>query len=162
MEKWFSQISKSISVGAGRPATFIAATAIIVIWALSGPMFHYSNTWQLVINTGTTIVTFLMVFLIQNTQNRESMAMQLKLNEIIRVLEDAHNGLLDLEELPSHELQRVKQRYGRVAAQARSIPSDNAHPLVDPGQNETTGGEEPIVKVEIEDAPSPVHSTASD
>src|ERR671939_1840846 len=88
----------------GRPATFVTAVAVILVWAITGPLFAFSDTWQLVINTGTTIITFLMVFLIQNTQNRDSEAMHLKIDELIRALHGAHNALLDLEELDDKEL----------------------------------------------------------
>ena len=97
----------------------MAAVMIIVIWGLSGPVFHFSDTWQLVINTGTTIVTFLMVFLIQNSQNRESKAVQVKLDEIIRALEGAHNTLLNLEELDDKELDTIHKRYVALADRAR-------------------------------------------
>ncbi len=92
---------------------------VILIWAATGSLFHFSDTWQLVINTGTTIVTFLMVFLIQNTQNRDSEAMQLKLDELIRVAEGAHNALLDLEELSETELDEMRDRYEKLAQKAR-------------------------------------------
>ncbi|MGH9814435.1 MAG: low affinity iron permease family protein [Candidatus Acidiferrales bacterium] len=92
---------------------------VIVAWVATGPVFHFSDTWQLVINTGTTIVTFLMVFLIQNTQNRDSEAMQLKLDELIRAVEGAHNALLDIEELDEADLDRIKAPYEELAQQAR-------------------------------------------
>jgi len=92
---------------------------IIVVWAVTGPLFGYSDTWQLIINTGTTIVTFLMVFLIQNTQNRDSEEMQLKLDELIRAINGAHNGLLDLEELTEEDLERIKARYEALARKSR-------------------------------------------
>ena len=104
---------------AGQPLTFATALLIILIWGCSGPLFHFSDTWQLVINTGTTIVTFLMVFLIQNTQNRDSEAMHLKLDELIRANQVAHNALLDLEQLTEKDLDRIRSGYGRLAAQAR-------------------------------------------
>ena len=97
----------------------MTAAAIIVVWAVMGPVFHFSDTWQLVINTGTTIVTFLMVFLIQNTQNRESHAVQLKLDELIRAVGGAHNALLDLEELEEADLERFRARYEGLARAAR-------------------------------------------
>lgn len=115
----FSRFSKWTSTASGHPAAFVLASAIIVAWLFSGPVFGFSDTWQLVINTGTTIVTFLMVFLIQNTQNRDSAAVQLKLDEVIRALEGAHNALLDLEELPDNDLDRFRQHYERLARQAR-------------------------------------------
>jgi low affinity Fe/Cu permease len=104
----------------GRPATFALALAVILVWAVTGPLFKFSDTWQLVINTGTTIVTFLMVFLIQNTQNRDSEAMQVKLDELIRAMTGAHNALLDLEELEERDLDRIRANYERLAQQARA------------------------------------------
>jgi len=103
---------------AGRPLAFLAASLIIVAWAATGPLFHFGDTWQLVINTGTTIVTFLMVFLIQNTQNRDSAALQLKLDELIRATR-AHNALLDLEELEDTDLDRIRSCYRELARRAR-------------------------------------------
>jgi low affinity Fe/Cu permease len=116
---WFTDFAKATSRAAGHPATFCAAVAIIVIWAVSGPLFGFSDTWQLVINTGTTIITFLMVFLIQNTQNRDSEAIQVKLDELIRSIEGAHLALLDLEELDDKDLDRICQDYRELARQAR-------------------------------------------
>lgn len=104
---------------AGHPAAFAAALALIVIWLLSGPLFGFSSTWQLVINTATTIVTFLMVFVIQNTQNRDGEAVQIKLDELIRAAEGAHNSLLDLEELSEDELEKIRDEYLALAEQAR-------------------------------------------
>jgi low affinity Fe/Cu permease len=115
----FTRFAKWIARATGRPAAFIIALAIIIIWALTGPIFHFSDTWQLVINTSTTIVTFLMVFLIQNTQNRDSEAIQIKLDELIRAIEGAHNALLDLEELEEDELDHIRADYERLAEQAR-------------------------------------------
>ena len=110
--KWTARIT-------GRPITFVVAFLIIVIWASTGPIFNFSDTWQLVINTSTTIVTFLMVFLIQNTQNRDSEAIQIKLDELIRSMQGAHNALLDLEELEEDDLDRIRNDYGLLAKQAR-------------------------------------------
>ena len=112
----FSRISRCIASLAGRPATFMVAASAVVVWALSGPLFGYSDTWQLVINTGTTIITFLMVFLIQNTQNRDTEAIQVKLDELIRATQGAHNALLDLEELDDEQLARYRGSYARLAA----------------------------------------------
>ena len=116
---WFTRFAKQAARLSGQPATFGAAVAIIVVWAFTGPLFHYSDTWQLVINTGTTIITFLMVFLIQNTQNRDSEAIQVKLDELIRVTEGAHTALLDLEELEEHDLEQIRASYAELAKRAR-------------------------------------------
>jgi low affinity Fe/Cu permease len=115
----FTSFSKRVSRAAGRPATFIIAVAVVIGWALTGPLFGFSDTWQLVINTSTTIITFLMVFLIQNTQNRDSEAMQVKLDELIRVTVGAHNALLDLEELEEADLDRIRAQYRLLAQIAR-------------------------------------------
>ena len=115
----FDRFAKWTSRAAGHPTTFIAAVLILLGWAASGPIFGFDNTWQLAINTGTTIVTFLMVFLIQNTQNRDSAAMQLKLDELIRAMDGAHNGLLDLEELSSEDLARIRAGFEALARESR-------------------------------------------
>ncbi len=111
----FARFAKYTSCQAGRPKTFVCAFLIIVIWALSGPMFGYSDTWQLVINTSTTIITFLMVFLIQNSQNRDSEALQIKLDELISVQRKANNSLLNLEDLSEQELDTIRKRYTQLA-----------------------------------------------
>ncbi|MBF0524211.1 MAG: low affinity iron permease family protein [Deltaproteobacteria bacterium] len=116
---WFTIFAKTTSRATGRSTAFMMAVAVIIVWVLSGPLFHFSDTWQLVINTGTTIITFLMVFLIQNTQNRDSEALQVKLDEIIRSIDGAHNGLLDLEELEDHELDSIRLNYSNLAKKAR-------------------------------------------
>lgn len=116
---WYSRLAKWSARSAGRPITFTLALAIIVVWLITGPVFHYSDTWQLVINTATTIVTFLMVFLIQNSQNRDTQAIQIKLDELIRATQGAHNALLDLEELEDAELELFRGRYEALAEQAR-------------------------------------------
>src|SRR6476660_7644344 len=115
----FTRVSKWTCHAAGHPATFSAAILIILLWAATGPIFHYSDTWQLFINTGTTIVTFLMVFLIQNTQNRDGAAMQIKLDELIRALKGAHNELVNLEDMSDEELEQVKAHYTQLAERAR-------------------------------------------
>jgi low affinity Fe/Cu permease len=104
----------------GSATAFVVAIGIVCLWALTGPLFYFSDTWQLVINTGTTIITFLMVFLIQNTQNRDSAAIQLKLDEIIRSTHGAHNDMLDLESLSSHDLEKMRALYQQLAEKARS------------------------------------------
>jgi low affinity Fe/Cu permease len=116
---WFTRLTKSTARVSGRPVTFLLAFAIIVLWAALGPSFGFSDTWQLVINTGTTIVTFLMVFLIQSTQNRDTEAMQVKLDELIRAVGHARNELLDLEELEEKDLDELKQTFIDLAKKAR-------------------------------------------
>ena len=117
---WYSKFAKSAARFCGRPRVFVLALLVIVVWIVTGPIFHYSDTWQLVINTGTTIVTFLMVFLIQNTQNRDTEAIQIKLDELIRATKGAHNALLDLEELEEGVLESFRERYQALAATARA------------------------------------------
>lgn len=103
----------------GCPAAFLTALGVIIVWAVTGPVFGFSDTWQLIINTGTTVVTFLMVFLIQNSQNRDTAAIQLKLDELIRVTQGAHNALMDLEELSEEEIQTIRDQYEKIAHAAR-------------------------------------------
>ncbi len=116
---WFTRFAKWTARAAGRPAAFALAAGIVLVWGLTGPLFGFSDTWQLVINTGTTIVTFLMVFLIQNTQNRDTEALQVKLDELIRVTKGAHLVLLDLEELDDKQLDRIYETYEELARKAR-------------------------------------------
>ncbi|MDZ4309700.1 MAG: low affinity iron permease family protein [Cypionkella sp.] len=117
----YTGLAKAVSRYCGRPSTFMLACGVIVVWVITGPLFGYSDTWQLVINTGTTIVTFLMVFLIQNTQNRDTQAIQLKLDELIRATNGAHNALLDLEELDEKTLEAFRDRYEALARDARNL-----------------------------------------
>jgi low affinity Fe/Cu permease len=137
----FTNFAKATSRATGRPSAFLMAAAIVVVWVITGPLFDFSDTWQLVINTGTTIVTFLMVFLIQNTQNRDSEALQVKLDELIRATEGAHNGLLDLEELEEKELDRIRSTYSKLAKAARDNLRDGAGdtdcPSVEDGRDDT-------------------------
>jgi low affinity Fe/Cu permease len=121
----FSRLARETSRRTGHAGTFALAILVILVWAVTGPIFGWSDTWQLVINTGTTIVTFLMVFLIQNTQNRDSEALQLKLDELIRVTKRARNDLLDLEECSEEELTRLKEEFARLA-QKRQATRDAA------------------------------------
>ena len=116
---FFSRFAKWTAHATGNPITFTIAFLIILAWAVTGPIFNFSDTWQLVINTGTTIITFLMVFVIQNTQNRDSTAIQLKLDELIRAIEGAHNAFLDLEELEQMDLDRIRKDYEELALRAR-------------------------------------------
>jgi low affinity Fe/Cu permease len=118
-KSWFSRFAKLTARITGKPLTFMIAVSVVAAWAVTGPLFGFSDTWQLVINTGTTIITFLMVFLIQSTQNRDSEAMQVKLDELIRATHGAHNALLDLEELEEEELDRIKAGYEKIAEQSR-------------------------------------------
>jgi low affinity Fe/Cu permease len=115
---WFTRVAKKTAHYTGRPIAFGLAAGTILIWLITGPIFDYSDTWQLIINTGTTVITFLMVFLIQNTQNRDTAAIQIKLDELIRVSQ-AHNALMDLEELEEVELEKFRKKYQRLAAAAR-------------------------------------------
>lgn len=116
---WFTRFTKWTAHAAGRPVTFLLAVLVVAAWAVTGPLFQFSNTWQLVINTGTTVVTFLMVFLIQATQNRDGEALQVKLDEIIRAIGTANNEILDLEELEEADLDRLKAAYQKMARAAR-------------------------------------------
>ncbi|MGI4951050.1 MAG: low affinity iron permease family protein [Janthinobacterium lividum] len=123
----FDKLAQSVARGAGKPLTFIIATALIIVWGISGPIFGFSDTWQLVINTGTTIVTFLMVFLIQNTQNRDTDALQVKVDELLRVTEGARLALLNLEEIGAEDLARIKAGFvelGRKHKDGANVPAD--------------------------------------
>ena len=115
----FTRFAKWTSGAAGHPSTFVIAVLLILVWAATGPIFGFSDTWQLVINTSATIITFLMVFQIQNTQNRDTAATQLKLDELIRARSGAHNGLLDLEELLDKDLARIKARFEALARESK-------------------------------------------
>ena len=129
MEKplaWFTDFSKWIAEAAGHPISFTLALLTIIIWGASGPLFGYSDTWQLVINTGTTIVTFLMVFLIQKTQNRDTETIHLKLDELIRVTKGARNMMLDLEHMDDESLKRLRDIYERLGNQARIDKKENS------------------------------------
>ena len=116
----FTRFAKWASRATGRPGVFIGAVLIVVLWAITGPIFHYSDIWQLVINTGTTIITFLMVFLIQNTQNRDTEAMHIKLDELIRAVDAAHDSMMNLEELDEKELDEIRKEYEELAEKARN------------------------------------------
>jgi low affinity Fe/Cu permease len=116
---WFSKLATSTARAVGHPAAFTIAVACVVVWAVSGPFFGFSDTWQLIINTTTTILTNLIVFLIQNTQNRDTAALQLKIDELIRAHKGAHNAVLDLEELEEADLAKIRDRYEELARRAR-------------------------------------------
>jgi low affinity Fe/Cu permease len=115
----FGQFARWVESQVGRSSTFVLAVAVVLLWAVSGPIFGWSDTWQLVINTGTTIVTFLMVFVIQNTQSRDTQAMQLKLDELIRVNEIARNSLINLEEMSDTDVERMKAAFAALASTGR-------------------------------------------
>ncbi|MCS4295777.1 low affinity Fe/Cu permease [Comamonas sp. BIGb0152] len=121
----FNKIARSVAKFSGRPICFVVAAVVILLWALSGPFFHFNDTWQLVINTGTTIVTFLMVFLIQSTQNSDTEAMQIKLDELIRAIEPARNRMLSLEQLDEEELDVLRKEFDILAEKARQEEDDN-------------------------------------
>ena len=133
---WYSTFTNIAARFCGRPRVFALAVVVIIVWIITGPIFKFSDTWQLVINTGTTIVTFLMVFIIQNTQNRDTEAIQLKLDELIRATTGAHNALLDIEELDQERLDAFKLKYMALAAAARVA-------LAEGNQNTDTGTPEP-------------------
>ena len=119
MHELFRKFSQAMSRAVGSSWSFILAVSVVVVWAVTGPVFHYSYTWQMVINTGTTIVTFLMVFLIQNTQNRDSVAIQLKLDELIKGVSGARTKLVDLENLSDEELEALKEEFKRIQEKER-------------------------------------------
>jgi low affinity Fe/Cu permease len=130
---WSSRFAKSAAHFCGRPKVFVLAVGVIAVWIVTGPIFGFSDTWQLVINTGTTIVTFLMVFLIQNTQYRDTEAIQVKLDELIRATKGAHNALLDLEELEEENLEAFRTKYQALASAARA---ELSHGVKDTGTPE--------------------------
>lgn len=117
---WFTRFAQLASRASGHPVAFILAVGVLIVWGVSGPLFGFSDTWQLVINTGTTIITFLMVFVIQNTQNRDTAAMQIKIDELIRVTGKARNVLLDLEEMDERELEKLRSDYESLADDERA------------------------------------------
>lgn len=141
----FRRFAEATARYSGKPAAFLSAAAIILIWALTGPIFDFNDTWQLVINTGTTIITFLMVFLIQNSQNRESAALQIKLDELIRATE-AHNGLLDLEDLDEETLNRIRENYRKLASQRQQQAQQDGN--VGRRDEQNTEAEEACVEME--------------
>jgi low affinity Fe/Cu permease len=114
---WFSRFASQTAQFVGHPFMFMGAVAVIAVWGISGPYFHYSDTWQLIINTGTTIITFLVVFLIQNTQNRNAKALHLKLDELIRSHSPAHNDMIDIQKLSDEELDELEERYAAIRAE---------------------------------------------
>ena len=130
MRDLFRRLACSVADWCGTPFAFLLALLIVIVWGTTGPIFHYSDTWQLVINTGTTIITFLMVFLIQNTQNRDAKAMQLKLDELIRAVSQARNELVDLENQPDDQIQEVKDEFRHI----REGLESGRHPKTTPAE----------------------------
>ncbi|MBL8894277.1 MAG: low affinity iron permease family protein [Rhizobiales bacterium] len=124
LAKAFSHFASAASRWAGSPVAFVAAAAVILIWAIAGPVFGFSDVWQLTINTGTTIVTFLIVFLIQNSQNRDTKALQIKMDELIRATKGASNTLIDLENMTEAEIDHLHERYSRLAVHAKELGVD--------------------------------------
>jgi len=131
MDRLFTRIATGISIIAGQPLTFLLAVGIIVVWAVTGPVFHFSDTWQLIINTGTTIVTFLMVFLIQNAQNRDAAAMQAKLDELLRAVGKARDRFIGVEHLTEREIELIRAALEREAQKASSNQSKDVKGTVD-------------------------------
>ena len=127
MKEFFRKFASKTSSAVGSPWAFVIAISIILVWAVTGPIFHFSDTWQLVINTGTTIITFMMVFLIQNTQNRDAKAMHLKLDEVIRALKKARNEMVDLEDLSDEELTKLEDQFRRLRAKAERHGKNMRH-----------------------------------
>lgn len=130
MRRFFNQFAARTSVAAGQPLTFVLAVGLILLWSITGPMFHYSDTWQLVINTGTTIVTFLMVFLIQNSQNRDAAAMQAKLDELLRAVDKAREKFIGIEHLTDQQIELIRSALERYAKDAGD-KDDTAEDTVD-------------------------------
>jgi low affinity Fe/Cu permease len=137
-KSWFSRAAHNTACWTGKPGGFISASAIVLIWAITGPIFGFSDTWQLVINTGTTIVTFLMVFLIQNSQNRDTVALHLKLDEVLRSIADARDNFMDIEDLEESELEEIRDEYRRLAAKAREMRDDRPQRPSRPGAVQAT------------------------
>jgi low affinity Fe/Cu permease len=144
---WFSRFASSTAQVVGHPYMFLLAVVVLVIWAASGPFFHFSDTWQLIINTGTTIITFLVVFLIQNTQNRDAKALHLKLDELIRSHHPANDDLIDIQKLSDEELDELEQRYERIRkecearrAASKSSAAADANKIVKKSMASKNGG----------------------
>ena len=135
LRTWFTEAARATARYSGHPLAFSFAFAIVLIWGITGPVFGYSDTWQLVINTGTTIVTFLMVFLIQHTQNRDTIAIHIKLDELVRAMKSAHNSVVSLEDLDDLDLEKLRKKYDAIAEEARRRASrgekDTGSPPVD-------------------------------
>ena len=134
MRQFFTQFAARISVAAGQPMTFVIAVCVIVVWAVTGPLFGYSDTWQLIINTGTTIITFLMVFLIQNSQNRDGAAMQAKLDELLRAVDKAREKFIGIEHLTDQQIELIRsalERYSKEDTGKESTADDTVDRLLE-------------------------------
>jgi low affinity Fe/Cu permease len=136
----FSKFAQSLSKWTGSPRTFLVAVLLICVWASTGPMFHYNDTWQLIINTSTTIITFLMVFLIQNTQNRDTDELHIKIDELLRVTRDAQNAVLSLDNLDQKELHALRKKY---KAMGETEHTDHTKPFPEPEPDQHTSAAEP-------------------
>jgi low affinity Fe/Cu permease len=154
---WFARFSRGTARISGSPVIFFLAVLVIIAWAVTGPVFHYSDTWQLVINTGTTIVTFLMVFLIQNTQNRDATAMHIKLDELIRAVHGARNRMLSLEDLTEEQLEQLKQQYARLAKTAEAVGDVVGGALADDGPDALRNPDGEAAESPEERKPAAVH-----
>jgi low affinity Fe/Cu permease len=130
----FSQLARYAARVTGHPGAFALALGVVLVWLITGPLFGYSDTWQLVINTATTIITFLMVFLLQNSQNRDTVAMQLKLDELVRAVKEAKNTVLNLEDLEEDELETLRKKYQQLGSEARQ--TTNGETLASPEESE--------------------------
>jgi low affinity Fe/Cu permease len=139
----FTRFAKRTARAAGQPTTFVIAVAITLIWAVTGPIFNYSDSWQLVINTGTTIITFLMVFVIQNTQNRDAVAMHIKLDELIHAMKGARDQLIDIEDLTEEELERLQTRFAAMAHRSKAGRGRGAAEQPEEPQPSLSSGEAP-------------------
>lgn len=131
MERFFTRIATSMSIAAGHPLTFLSAVGVILVWVITGPIFNFSDTWQLIINTGTTIVTFLMVFLIQNAQNRDAAAMQAKLDELLRAVGKARDQFIGVEHLTEREIELIRAALEREARSGANNQSKDVKGTVD-------------------------------
>jgi low affinity Fe/Cu permease len=138
MHALFRKFSLKVAKQVGSPWAFVGALGVIGLWALTGPLFHFSDTWQLVINTGTTIITFLMVFLIQNTQNRDAEAIQLKLDELLRAVTAARTSLVDLEDMPDDELERLREEFRQLRQLESHKSPQQVGPVVEPPNSQRT------------------------
>jgi low affinity Fe/Cu permease len=135
LSRWLERLSRIVCRWTGGSGAFGLAFAVVIVWLLTGPFFHYSDTWQLVINTGTTVVTFLMVFLIQRSQNKESLAVQLKLNELVAAVQGASNRLIDVEDLTEEELRALHRHYAKLVSMSRKDASLTQSHSVEEAQN---------------------------